>query len=248
MPRNPSDPPSDLRVGDLLSGHVADDELDPETRAQLAAWFGPPGAVPTPKPSAGVGPRPARTALEGVDPGFLDTLERKWRDHAPLVGVREQASIAATTSATTRSPCGFDIDAWSLPAPADDERSYDRPEDISDDLKESVPQAVLRDLHRPEQQWPLRLLPQDMGLDVAGAEASEQIRTVLAHSLMIRMDDEPVPARLMADDMNELRSRLRDESWEASYVPPEQRAGTVSYLPTAEDLKWFGMVGFDPDL
>jgi hypothetical protein len=175
-----------------------------------------------------------------VDRTFLAALESKWTGGDALLRVNR------SVSRPPRSPSRFDLDVWNLQA-SDEVREAERPEDISDVLKDPTPQAVLRDLHRPEQQWPLRLLPNDLGMDVAGERARSRIDTILRTSYAVRMDDEPVPARLIFEDMGALRAHL-NEPWESFYVPPEKRRGPASLVPTAEDFKWFGMTGFDPDL
>jgi hypothetical protein len=243
-------------VGDVLTGRVAAaarEELDPETVAQLAAWFGVPvdtPAAPARRSDAPPSKLPSKReeallrrqqALDAVDPAFLAALERKWTQGDALLRVNRPVR------AQVRSPSRFDLDEWNLRA-SDEVRETERPEDVVDALKEDpTPQAVLRDLHRPEQQWPLRLLPEDLGMDVAGMRTRSRIDTILRTSYMVRMDDEPVPARLILEDMGALRAHL-DEPWESFYVPPEKRRGVASLVPTAEDFKWFGITGFDPDL
>lgn len=244
-------PAREPRVGDLLSGRVsseAREELDPETLAQLAAWFGAPLATPAGAPARPEGPLSKREeaalrrqrALDAVDRAFLDALESKWTQGNTLL------RVTRPLGQPRRSPSRFDLDVWRLQA-SDELREAERPEDISDALKEPTPQAVLRDLHRPDQQWPLRLLPEDLGMDVAGARTRARIDTAVRTRYVVRMDDEPIPARLMLEDMAALRAHL-DEPWESFYVPPEKRRAPASLVPSAEDYKWFGMTGFDPDL
>lgn len=235
------------RVGDLLAGRVSQEELDPETVAQLAAWFGAPlpaGAAP-PELEGAADPRDeARErrarALDAVDPTFLAALESKWTQGERLL------RVTAPLTPARPAPSKFDLARWDVRL-GDEVRETERPEDIVDALKEPTPQAILRDLHRPEQQWPLRMLPKDLGMDIAGLDSRARLESALRAPLAVRMDDEPVPARMISEDMSALRARL-DEPWGDSYIPPEKRRGPDSYVPTAEDLKWFGMVGFDPDL
>jgi len=243
------------RVGELLARRAVpaeSEELDAATIAQLAAWFGPSA------PSAGPGPgqatpevssdatrgsdaatRRAR-ALEAVDPGFVSAHQARWTRGEALL------RVTAPMARPRRAPSKFDLAVWNLHL-GDEPRETERPEDISDTLKEPTPQAMLRDLNRPEQRWPLRLLPQDLGLDVAGLRTRARIDDILSTSYFVRIDDEPIPARIMADEAASLRARL-DEPWENLYVPPEKRRAPASSGPTPEDLKWFGSMGFDPDL
>lgn len=241
---------SEPRVGDLLargSALAESDDLDPATLAQLAAWFGAPalgglapaGAAPGATSSEDAATRRAR-ALEAVDPGFVAAHRARWARGEALLCVN------APLARPRRAPSRFDLAVWNLRL-GDAPRETERPEDIGDALSEPTPQAILRDLHRSEQQWPKRLLPQDLGLDVAGLRTRARIDAALSTRYFVRIDDEPIPARIMAEAAADLRARL-DQPWEDSYVPPEKRRGDASYVPTEEDLKWFGAMGFDPDL
>jgi hypothetical protein len=252
-PRDTSDGPSpspspsgiEPRVGELLARGAApaeSEELDPATIAQLAAWFGAPGpapAAPDAPRGADAATRRAR-ALEAVDPGFVSALHARWTRGEALL------RVTAPMARPRRAPSKFDVAVWNLHL-GDEPREHERPEDIADTLKEPTPQALLRDLHRPEQHWPLRLLPEDLGLDVGGLRTRARIDDILSTNYSVRIDDEPIPARIMADQAASLRARL-DEPWESSYIPPEKRRSAVSNAPTPEDLKWFGSMGFDPDL
>jgi hypothetical protein len=240
-------------VSDLLargSALTESDDLDPATLAQLAAWFGAPApAGETPGGVTPAGSAPTRSedaatrrarALEAVDPDFVAAHHARWTRGEALL------CVTAPLARPRRAPSKFDLAVWNL-CLGDAPRETERPEDIGDALKEPTPQAILRDLHRSEQQWPKRLLPQDLGLDVAGLRTRAKIDTILSTRYFVRIDDEPIPARIMAEVAADLRTRL-DQPWEDSYVPPEKRRGDVSYVPTVEDLKWFGTMGFDPDL
>jgi hypothetical protein len=259
-PREPSGSPSpasspspgspsgaEPRVGELLARGAAaaeSEDLDPATIAQLAAWFGAPAAGPV--PAAPEAPRDADAAtrralaLEAVDPGFVSALQARWDRGEALL------RVTARMARPRRAPSKFDLAVWNLHL-GDELREVERPEDIGDTLKDPTPQAVLRDLHRPEQQWPRRFLPQDLGLDIAGLRTRARIDDILATNYAVRIDDEPIPARIMAEQRAALRAHL-NQPWEDSYIPPENRRGPASSAPTPEDLKWFGSMGFDPDL
>jgi hypothetical protein len=239
---------SEPRVGELLargSAPTESEDLDPATIAQLAAWFGAPapgvvpaGAAPEAKRGEDAAARRAR-ALEAVDPGFVAALQARWSQGEALL------RVTAPLARPRRAASKFDLAVWNLRL-GDEPREFERPEHINETLKEPTPQAILRDLHRTEQQWPKRLLPEDLGLDVAGLRTRAKIDAILSTSYFVRIDDEPIPARIMADASAELRARL-GEPWEDSYVPPEKRRAHT-YVPTQEDFKWFGVMGFDPDL
>lgn len=247
-PRDTS-PSEEPRVGELLaraSAPDASEELDPLTIAQLAAWFGPPEPGVGP---AGPAPEPARTpdaatrrarALAAVDPRFVAAHRARWSRGEALL------HVTAPPWRPRRPASKFDLAVWNLHL-GDPPRETERPEDIGDTLKDPTPQAILRDLHRVDQPWLKRLLPTDLGVDVAGLDTRAKIDAVLAINYVVRVDDEPIPARIMAEASADLRARLA-QSWEDSYVPPEDRVGPASYVPTAENMKWFGSMGFDPDL
>lgn len=236
------------RVRDLLArgpNAAESEDLDPATIAQLAAWFGAPAtgnappAAPEPARGQEAAERRAR-ALEAVDPGFVAALQTRWARGEALLRVTRP--VARSRPAASK----FDLAVWNLHL-GDPPRERELPEDMSEAFREPTPQAILRDLHRTEQHWPKRLLPTDLGLDVAGERTRATIDGILATNYSVRIDDEPIPARIMADAAADLRARLR-APWEDSYVPPEKRRAPASNAPTAEDLKWFGSMGFDPDL
>ncbi len=244
------------RVGDLLSGRVSEETLDPKTVAQLAAWFGgtsmsavsggeaPPAVSRPPAQRAAASGR--APAIEGVDDAFVTALMDKWAN-API---RDAVALLqpAPTSIPRGAPSRFDLTRWRMPA---DEpmRDYERPEYLEGALREPVPQAILRDLHRPQQQWVPRLLPLDLGLgtQLSGSQ-HEAIHAIIDTPYAVRMDDEPVAAHFISQDINALRTQLRDEPWADAYVPPDERTHQTHYLPTEADLRWFGLVGIDPDL
>jgi hypothetical protein len=235
------------RVRELLARGPAaaeSEDLDPATIAQLAAWFGAPAAgnaaaAPEVERGQDAAARRAR-ALAAVDPGFVSALHARWARGEALL------RVTRPLARPRRAPSKFDLAVWNLHL-GDAPREVELPEGIGDALREPTPQAILRDLHRPEQHWPKRLLPEDLGVDVAGLRTRARIDEILSTNYSVRIDDEPIPARILADATADLRASLR-APWEDSFVPPEKRRGPASDAPTAEDLKWFGTMGFDPDL
>jgi hypothetical protein len=125
------------------------DALDADTLAELQRWFGLPSAMDLPPPE----PEPEQLtrreeALAAVDPAFLSYLHRI-ANRVPLM--MEEPSLelrAKETLATT--PERFTA-AANLGEPREVEISYL----LTDDLKEVVPQALLRDLHRVEEYFGL---------------------------------------------------------------------------------------------
>ena len=146
MPDN--DDNDDKKVKDLL---------DAATQADLARWFGLPsfeqlaeqGVVPEPPPPQDpeMAERRKRQdeALAAVDPVWLDAFERRiaaFRDAVkplPPPALRIDPAIAR-----------FDHAMLEQRSTVAEPREVEPPGDLSDALAERTPQALLRDLHRPE--------------------------------------------------------------------------------------------------
>ena len=144
----PDNDDNDKKVKDLL---------DAATQADLARWFGLPsfeqlaeqGVVPDAPPSEDpeFAERRKRQeeALAAVDPAWLDAFDRRiaaFRDviqPLPPLKLRIDPAIARFDHAM--------VDQHSTVA---EPREVERPGDLSDALAERTPQALLRDLHRPE--------------------------------------------------------------------------------------------------
>lgn len=246
MGRSTREPPPE--EPDAGADEALDDDLDPATIAQLAAWFGPPQAQEWHPPEPAEDPR-IRTlrerrqrAMAAVDPAFLARLEAKPAEAEALLRLPEPMTLSIERTPLAK----LDLGAWKL-SMGHDLREHERPEDIADALQERTPQAILRDLHRPEMYWQITLQPQTLDMDIAGERARTRVKEIISTRYTAHRDEMPISGRLAARAMAELHSRL-DEPWEHAYVPPEQRRPRSSYLPTAEDLQWFGVVGYDPDL
>lgn len=142
----PKPPPNEPTVRQLLEDPQAHSEaLDPATLAELQRWFGLPSAMDLPPPE----PAPEEVsrreqALAAVEPRFLEYLQRH-EQRLPLMMEPPHLDVHADEALTT-VPERFAV-ASKLGEPREVELSYL----LYDDLKERVPQALLRDLHRPEQ-------------------------------------------------------------------------------------------------
>jgi hypothetical protein len=150
----PDDPPppepNDRKVKELLDGE--------NSAADLEKWFGLPtfqqvdeGEVKL-KPVAEEDPdmvavRDRRAkAIAAVDPVWLE--RHRLRTDAPLDDlIKFKATI--TLRVNPDLPL-FDRKMIENKMQIADERWTERPEDISEQMEENAPQALLRDLHRPE--------------------------------------------------------------------------------------------------
>ncbi|MCW5808388.1 MAG: hypothetical protein KIT31_38920 [Deltaproteobacteria bacterium] len=134
-----------------------EEELDPQTRADLERWFGLPSyqelAERPPEPQQPVDEDlkkllAARArALAAIDPALLERHRRRVEPDAdrvlprPLPELRTYADPDMTM---------FDQSALGHGHSIAEPREVEIPQQLIDDLHECTPQAILRDLHRPE--------------------------------------------------------------------------------------------------
>lgn len=147
---DPEDKTADKKVKELL---------DPATRADLERWFGLPsfeqlterGVAPEPPPEeedAGFAAVLARReqALAAVDPAMVDALrERADPTRRPLITPLPPVALRIDPEIALFDTAMLDRQ-YSVAEP----REVERPGDLADALAERTPQALLRDLHRPE--------------------------------------------------------------------------------------------------
>ncbi len=140
--------PNEPTVRELLEnpqGH--NDNLDADTLAELQRWFGLPSAMDLPEPE----PTPAHVArrdeaLAAVDPEFLTYLHRI-ANRVPLMMEEPHLALRAKEDHATVP------ERFAATANLGEPREVEIPYLLSDDLKECVPQALLRDLHRVEEYY-----------------------------------------------------------------------------------------------
>lgn len=139
--------------------------VDAETAAQLHKWFGLPSFAQVeagerkPVPPDDLEPEVAavrerrQRVLADIDPAFLAAIERR---HTPP---DDLFKFTPTIEPLTADIALFDptpyakrktVNEYGEEVDDSGERFYPWPEDIQDALHESTPQALLRDLHRPE--------------------------------------------------------------------------------------------------
>ena len=140
--------PNEPTVKQLLEDPRGQSEaLDPATLAELQRWFGLPSAMDLPPPE----PEPEQlskreAAMAAVDPGFLDYLHRV-SNRLPMM--IEEPSVELHTKEDHATIAERFEGMGKLGEPREIEVSYL----LIDDLKECVPQALLRDLHRLEEHY-----------------------------------------------------------------------------------------------
>jgi len=158
------DDQDDRRAKDLVAAAGSNEELDPQTQADLARWFGLPSfeqleeterkAPPAPRgdPEIIARRQAQERATAAVDPAFVAELQARVDSVGQMIAPRPPWRGTLDPSISALDPV--------LLARANlvtEPREVDMPLGLQNDLKECTPQAVLRDLHRPDIDFILRL-------------------------------------------------------------------------------------------
>lgn len=152
---DPDDKP-DPKVKELL-GRELDEVVDELTAKELERWFGLPSfgqvaeaaaapRAPTEDPEIAAVRERRKQATAAVEPALLDAI------HARTVVASEtltrfEAKLDVHVDAGIAR---LDLDLIDRRINVAEPREIERPMDIEDELKDTTPQALLRDLHRPE--------------------------------------------------------------------------------------------------
>jgi hypothetical protein len=150
----PDDKPDEPTVRELLDGASLDSVVDAATQAELAKWFALPSVevarergMELPDDPELVAYREARArALAAVDPYILETVYRRVDDATEAMFM---FNAIIDIRIKTEMGC-FDYAGVERQAFAIEPREREIDEDLRDEMKEVAPQALLRDLHRPE--------------------------------------------------------------------------------------------------
>jgi hypothetical protein len=131
------------------------DLIDSATRAELERWFGLPSYEAL--ADQGIHPEPPaedpelaerRQRLEGalaaVDPGLLEAYYRRTEALAGVIKSLPDVTLHIDPGIARIDTAMIELRAVAEP------REVERPPDLEDALQERTPQALLRDLHRPE--------------------------------------------------------------------------------------------------
>jgi hypothetical protein len=233
-PPRPPPASSDTRAIDLVrrsaaGGAAAEAPLDAATIAQLAAWFGAPSAAAEPAaPDADDDEfrqqREIRErALAAVEPAFLGAILAH-ETRADTIGTLPEPPPLTPDPTIAR----FDLAVWHLPVTSE-EREVEIPWALRKDLQECVPQAVLRDLHRPEEYFNIQYEMTESGIEAAFVDPRLASREVMATRYRQRLEDSTLA--ILAEERAALRAIL-----EAPWEPPPKREA----LSWFEAQQWFG--------
>lgn len=209
----PPSPKPDPKVKELL-GRPLEDVVDEITAAELQKWFGLPSfaqlqerGVPVPQPEEDpdiVAVRERRAqAMAAVDPTLLDAIHHRTQV-SPETLIKFEAKIDVHVNPAISR---VDMDMVDRRMLSQEPRMVERPPDIEDELRDSTPQALLRDLHRVEVEFDKTFEVVDMAaeqtLDVV-AEVAEAMRT---NWKLPPLDETPsqVLQRLLGEAREEIR-------------------------------------------
>jgi len=146
-------PDDEPKVKDLLAGKALDDVVDAATARELERWFGLPSfaqlgdAPPPPEdPELAAVQQRRAAAIAAVDPALLDEVATRYEiDPEDIV-----TFIASLDVNVDPSVALFDASVAERAHRIAEPREYEIPDTIRDWMAERTPQALLRDLHRPE--------------------------------------------------------------------------------------------------
>jgi hypothetical protein len=190
-PDEPS--PAEPRARDIASAKSTaelEEKLDPETIAQLASWFGLPSfeqieeeqrqAAPAEDAEFAAKRERMAKASAAVEPAMVELLERHRPRGDRMLGDR----LPPPMEVRIREIARVDASMIDQLAQIAEPRDVQRPHWIDEACKEGAPQAILRDLHRPESTFTLGYpLPDpEPGL----SELTGDIRAVTARSYKVR--------------------------------------------------------------
>lgn len=231
------------------------DHDDPAMQSKLAQWFG--GAegqkvtaikaaetVDENDPALGLFTaaeveerrKQIEKASAAADPALVAFLEAQAEYFAQALKPRPEPKLTMDNIQAR----DFSPPAWGLRL-AGDERIVERPDDVKDALADSTPQAVLRDLYRPEPRvGPIRLRPMALDELLDPETGRRWVREMFAQSY--KWSPGATMTQQIRESQVELRLRLT-EPWEKFEKPVRPEL-------SAEDriMMTIGFSGVDPDV
>jgi hypothetical protein len=131
------------------------DFIDAATEAQLARWFGLPSFAQLPdaaaEPAAPEDPEMAAVreqrarAIAAIDPVLVEEHRRRTDVPDRLIQFKPQLEVRVDPAMAF-----IDLDMIERQYRLAEPRAVEIPQELQDDLRDCTPQALLRDLHRPE--------------------------------------------------------------------------------------------------
>jgi len=198
----------DPKVKDLLGDKSLDQVVDEATRKELERWFGAPSYIEVEErpPEEPVDPEMAEVrerreqALAAVDPALLAAIRFRTEENPEtLLGLELTLDVVVDPGIAC-----FDAAAAERTSVLREPREFEIPDAIHDDLKECVPQALLRDLHRPETYF-------DKQLEITDALAEARVDAAAEVAKAMRETRLQPPTRSEVQESRELLAELRRE-------------------------------------
>jgi len=143
--------------------------IDAATRAELERWFGLPSfeqlerqpqVAPAEDPDVIATRERREKAIAAVDPAMLEAHRRRTDPREDLLKFKPLIDVHVDPSIALLDTSMIDRQA-SIAEP----REVELPPEMQDDLQECTPQALLRDLHRPELDFEKQFEIVDMAAD-----------------------------------------------------------------------------------
>jgi hypothetical protein len=145
------------KVRDLIAQRAL--PLDPQTQADLEKWFGLPSVTQLEEEGKQAGPADSEMAavierrdraLASVDPALVAEIYLRTEDLPNPLGERLRTLTTSFDVEIDEGMAFFDHGMVDRALTIADPREVEIPDALIDDLKQCTPQALLRDLHRPE--------------------------------------------------------------------------------------------------
>jgi hypothetical protein len=201
--------------------------LDPAVRANLERWFGLPSfeqladqartAEPPPEDAEMAAVRKRRAdAIAAVDPALVEAHRRRTEPRDDLI--RFKATIDVLVDPTIAR---LDLSMIERQVTNSEPREVELPAEMQDDLRNCTPQALLRDLHRPE-------LTFDKVFEVVDMAAEQRVDVVarVAEAITTRWKPQVGGATALHEARALIRDahRVRRQPWTEIKMP--NRRGT----------------------
>jgi len=129
--------------------------IDAATRAELERWFGLPSFAQAEEQAKANAPEEdpdvvavrerRQKAIEAVDPAMVEAHRRRIESPDKMIKFKALIDVRIDPSVALLDHSMIDRGASIA-----DPREIEIPEQLTDDLRDCTPQALLRDLHRPE--------------------------------------------------------------------------------------------------
>lgn len=211
----------------------AKDVIDAATQRDLERWFGLPtftqladegkqAQVPTPDidPEMAAVIERREKALANVDPMFLDALHA--RHATPEAMIVFEKTIDVRVAETNFG--ALDERLVQRASVIAEPREYEPSDELRDDMKDCTPQAMLRDLHRPEKYFDKELVRPDLEEEgLAPVDVVKEVQTAMKTRWTLPT---PTPPLAEAERLWTAVRAERARNW-LEYLPALRNRSTV---------------------